>query len=162
MRKLLTALAVSLLALVATRLDAATAPASITFTRPTTWSNGSPLAASDIAGYQVECQFTATGSTSSVPCTLTGAPLAGGTSQSGSVTVTYPPIGGQACFSLRTVAVGGMLSPGSTPPACKTLPALTPSDPSNVTITVTLAISIKSDAPVTVAMSAPVVTGPER
>lgn len=134
---------------------AATKPVGITFTRPTQWSDGSPLAASDITGYQVECQFTATGATAATPCTLTGSPLPGGTSQTGSVTLTYPPVGGEACFVLRTVATGGLLSEGSAPPHCKTLPALRPADPSNVTITITVAINIEANGAVSVAMAQP-------
>jgi hypothetical protein len=138
-----------LLLCVAGVAEAATGNASITLTRPTAYTDGSPLAASAITGYAVDCQFTATGATSSTTCTLTGSPLPGGTATGGNVTLTYPAAGGNACFVLRTL-VGALSSAGGTP-VCKALPGVPPNDPTNVTITVTLAINLESASEIRVA-----------
>ncbi len=133
---------------------AATGIATISFTRPTTYSDGSALPASAITGYAVDCQFTPTGG-AAAPCTLTGSPFAGSV-QSGNVTITYPPVGGSACFSLRTLV--GSLSSVASAASCKTFDAVTPSPPTNVVVTVSLSLNLSSASPITVVASTPVVT----
>ncbi len=145
-----------LLLLIVGVAQAATATTAITFTRPTTYTDGSTLAASAITGYAVDCQFTPTGSSTATACTMTGSPLPGGTATGGNVTLTYPAAGGNACFVLRTL-VGSASSAGSAP-VCKALAAVPPSDPTNVTVTITLAINLESDSPIRVAVAQPVVT----
>jgi hypothetical protein len=108
---------------------------------------------SAITGYAVDCTFTPTGGTAAA-CTLAGSPLPG-SAQSGNVTVTYPAVGGSACFSLRTLV--GTNSSVGTAPVCKTFDAVAPNPPTNVTVTVTVALTLKSASPITVA-GAPVVT----
>lgn len=131
---------------------AATGTASLTFTRPSTYIDGSALAASDITGYAVECTFTPTGGVVA-PCTMTGATLPG-TAQSGAVTLTYPAKGGQACFVLKTL-VGSTSSAGTQPPACKTFAPIPPSDPTNLTVTIALVMNVTSASPIIVTMSGP-------
>lgn len=137
---------------------AATSPQTGTWTAPTTYVDGSALASSDITGHDIDCQFTPTGGVAAAcnfaPTSTTGS----GTSFA--VTVTYPSnTAGKACFRVRTktasaVSAYGPLIAGS----CRDLPALTPSAPGAVTITVTIALSLTSDSPITVAMAEPVVT----
>lgn len=136
---------------------AATAdPVALTFTRPVAYTNGSALPTTAITGYAVDCTFTPTGGTAAV-CALTGSPLAGGTNQVGTVQLTYPAVGGEACFKLRTL-VGQQTSAGTQPAVCRTLAALVPNDPTNLTITITVAVNISSDTPIRVAVVEPVVT----
>lgn len=145
-----------LVSLVTGVASAATGSTALNYTRPTTYVDGSTLPSSAITGYTVGCTFTPTGGTATA-CTLNTTTLPGGTSTSGSVTITYPAAGGTACFTLRTNTATAT-SPGSQPAACKDLPALAPSDPTNLTVTITLAINIASDSPVRVAVATPVVT----
>lgn len=152
MKRLLSSIALSIISAIAC---AATGTAALSFIRPTTYVDGSALAASAITGYAVDCTFTPTGGTATA-CASSPATLPG-TAQSGNITLTYPAIGGQACFVLRTL-VGTNSSAGSSPPACKALAPIAPSDPSNLTVTITVALTISSATPITVAMTPPVVT----
>lgn len=145
-----------LLAVLPSLVLAATGTSALSYTRPTTRVDGSTLAASEITGYAVDCTFTPTGGTATA-CTLSTTTLPGGTSASGSVTITYPAVGGVACFKLRTLT-GSLSSPGSQPAACKDLPAVAPSDPTNLTVTITVALNVSSDTPIRVAVAEPVVT----
>lgn len=138
----LAAMGVLLLALVAPAF-AATGTATITFTRPTKWSDGSTLAASEITGYQVECTFTPTGGTAT---SCTAANLPGGNSSSGQVTITYPAVGGIGCFRLKTLTAQTSSDTFSQPPACKAFPPITPNNPTDVTVTVVVSV-IVSGAP---------------
>jgi hypothetical protein len=135
--------------------NAATANVTINYVRANTYVDGTPLPASSITGHAVDCSFTPTGGTAAL-CALTGSPFPGSV-QSGTVVVTYPPVGGQACFALKTL-VGSNSSNGSQPPVCVALPAIKPGDPTNVTVTITLAINLQSDTPIRVAVAEPVVT----
>lgn len=145
-----------LAALVSGVASAATGSAAISLTRPTTYVDGSTLPSSAITGYSVGCTFTPTGGTAAA-CTLSTTTLPGGTSTGGTVSITYPAVGGTACFTLKTMTATNM-SDGSQPPVCKDLPGVKPSDPSNVTITITVALNIASDSPIRVAVAEPVVT----
>lgn len=127
------------LALLTTAALAATGSSLITFTRPSTWSDGSPLAATDITGYQVDCTFTPTGGAATACAT---ANLPGGSVSSGTVTITYPVAGGVACFRLKTLTA---LVPGdgfSTSQACRTFARVTPNNPTDLTVTVTVTVTV--------------------
>lgn len=150
-----TAIAVLILCVVGVA-TAATSPTSITFTRPTTYIDGSPLAASSITSYTISCDWTSTGATTSQPCTLSTTTIPG-QSTTGTLTLTYPASGGSACFTLRT-NVGSVQSIASSPAACKTLDAIAPNPPSNVTVTVSVALQLSSASPITVVAATPVVT----
>jgi hypothetical protein len=71
------------------------------------------------------------------------------------MTLTYPATGGEACFTLRTTTTAGLVSIDSSPKACKTLAPVSPNPPTNVTVTITLALDLKSDSPITVALAGP-------
>jgi hypothetical protein len=149
-------LLIAALALCALPTFAATAPTAITFTRPTTYVDGSALPASAITSYTIACEFTAPGATNATPCTLSTTTIPG-QSTTGTLTLTYPGTGGQACFTLRT-NVGSVQSNSSSPAACKTLDAIAPSPPTNVTVTVSVALQLSSASPITVVAATPVVT----
>lgn len=102
--------------------------ANISFTRPTTYTNGQPLLATSITGYEFRC---GTGTTTGVVCTtLTLA----GTATSGTMAITVPAEGGTACIEGRTLVASG---PGPySSPACKAWPAWKPGAPGTVTVVV--------------------------
>lgn len=158
MRRLLFALvSVAALCGVFSPADAATGSGAIAFTRASQYTDGSTLAAADITGYSVGCTFTPTGGTSAACTAFTGSPLAGGSNQAGTVTLSVPASGGQACFTLKTLTASA--SSAGTAPFCKTFAdTRVPGDPTNATITISVTLNLTSAAPITVAMSAPVVT----
>jgi hypothetical protein len=133
---------------------AATGPAVLTWTRPTTYTDGSPMPASDITAYGVQCTLTPTGGTAA-PCVLSSATLAGNVI-TGSLTVTYPAQGARACFRLVT-RVGTRESDPSNE-SCKDFAPLTPSPPTNVTITISVSLSITVNPDGSVSASEPGVT----
>jgi hypothetical protein len=145
-----------LVSLLGSFAHAATGSSSVTWTRATTYVDGSALPSSAITGHKIVCTFTPT-TGAAVPCTLS-ATSASGTATSLTTTLTYPASGGQACF--QTVTTAGIDSDPSpvTAGSCKTFAPLQPSPPSNVTVTVTLALTITSDSPISVAMAPPVVS----
>jgi hypothetical protein len=134
------------------------ATSTLAFTRPSTYSDGSTLPSSAITGYVVTCTFTPTGGTASACTGLTGSPLAGGTNQAGSITFTAPAAGGQACVKLFTQTATAADPVGSSPACTTVADTRTPGSPTNVTVTVTVALQISSDTPIRVAVSEPVVT----
>ena len=156
MKKLLAALAVSVLAFVVSRADAATGTVNLSWTNPTTYVDGTPLPAAAIAETQAYCDFTPTGSTNATPCASAAPAAFAGSVSSGVQTFTYPPQGGKACWYVRT-RVGVAVSDPASPVACKDFAPIKPNAPSNVTVTVTLTLNMQSDSPISVAMSAPVV-----
>jgi hypothetical protein len=117
-----TRLYASVLALAAASLlackpaEAATGTAAITLTRPTAYTDGTPLAAADIAEYPVVCRFTPTGATSST--------------------------GGRLCLRIRATANGVNSDPSNE--TCKDVPAVAPNAPGSVTITITIIVSTDS------------------
>jgi hypothetical protein len=136
---------------------AATGSTAVNYTPPTQYEDGTPLPASDIKGYAVDCKFTPTGGSTASVCTLDTTTLPGGTARTGTVKITYPVTGGTACFVLKTMTVAAQ-SDGSQPPACQVLPAVQPNDPTNLTITITLTLNIASDTPIRVAVAEPVIS----
>lgn len=116
---------------------AATADVSMSWERPTAYEDGSPLPASSISGYSVLCGFTSTGASSPAPCTFTPTSIAGN-ALTGSVTLTYPPEGGDACFRLVT-RVGALESVPSEA-SCVHFEPLRPGSPSNFKVTITVRI----------------------
>ena len=119
----------------------ATGNATLSYQRPTTFTDGSALAAAQIASYTVTCTFRQTGQTATTPCTLSSTTIPGGTSSSGSVTLTYPAAGGEACFRLAT-NVNGYPPSDPSGESCKTFAAIQPSPPTGVTVTVIVAVTI--------------------
>lgn len=137
---------------------AATGTAALTSQPTLTYTDGSPLAAADIVGYAIDCQFTPTGASSASACAASPTSVTGSTA-SASVVVTYPAsTGGKACFRMATKtasSVSALSALGAN--SCVNLPALSPSAPGSVTVTITLALMLTSDSPITVAMSAPTI-----
>lgn len=133
----------ALLALLATAASvfAATGPAAVTWTRPTTYVDGTALAPGEIIGNRIVCVFTPTGATASVPCVFTPTSVAGN-AVTGNFTVTYPAQGGRACFQVVVQTQGADADPSTvTDASCKTFPALKPSPATGVTVTVTVTIN---------------------
>lgn len=120
-----------LLALAPVLSFAAVAPLS--FNRPTTYADGSPLAAADIDGYELRCVSFNGGA-----CSIPAVPLPG-TFASGNVTVAVPSSGGNACFHVVT-NVNALFSVPSNQ-ACKVFPAVAPGPPTNVTIAVVIDVN---------------------
>lgn len=120
---------------------AATSPYTLTWTRPTTYVDGSALPASAITGFRTQCTLTPTGGTAT-PCTFTPTGYAGSV-LTGTGTLTYPPQGGRACFAI-VVDVGSLSSDPSEigPNSCLTLAPIRPSPPGPVTVTITVAVNI--------------------
>lgn len=147
--------AVTLL-LLASPAFAQSATGSIAATRPTTNSDGSTLAASDIAGYTWSCQFTPTGG-NAAPCAGFSGGTVTGSNPNTTVTFTAPAAGGKACFSGVTRTVAGMVSAPSaiTAASCKDIAPSIPNPPGNVQVTVTLTLNLTSASPVTVALAGP-------
>jgi hypothetical protein len=144
-----TRLYASVLALAAASLlackpaEAATGTAAITLTRPTAYTDGTPLAAADIAEYPVVCRFTPTGATSSTACTTSPTALPGGTATGGAVTIAnLPAKGGRLCLRIRATANGVNSDPSNE--TCKDVPAVAPNAPGSVTITITIIVSTDS------------------
>lgn len=140
------------------RAYAAGGTAQLTTVLPTTYVGGDPLASTAITGSDIDCQFTPAGSSTATACTSSPSSVTGAASTA-SVSITYPAAtGGKACFRMRTktanaVSDWSVLGANS----CKDLPALAPSAPGAVTVTITLSLNLKSDTPITVAMAQPVV-----
>lgn len=130
------------LVLCAAAIPAQAATAGLTFTRPATYTDGTPLPAAEIASYNVRCSsFTPTGSTTPGSCpAVTPASLAG-TATGGTLTLTLPAGGGSACFQLQTVSTSGATSDW-TAPACKTFAPLVPNPPANVTVAVVIGLNM--------------------
>lgn len=117
------------------------APAGLSYTRPSQYTDGSPLPVGDITRYDIECvSFTPTGGTAGACPTISPTTLAGNAT-SGTVTLTIPAGGGQACFRLRTVVTSGATSDWSNT-ACKTFAPATPNPPGNVTVAVVIGINV--------------------
>jgi len=116
---------------------AVAATGSLTYVRPTTREDNSPLPASEIANYEITCTYTPTGG-SAAPCSGQSPLTFPGASLGGTVTFTVTA-DGQACFVLRTVDTGGRRSI-PTNPACKAIVIAPPNPPTGVTVAVNLAI----------------------
>lgn len=145
-----------LLLCVAGIANASTGNAALTAAAPTTYVDNTPLPASAIVGYNIDCQFTPAGSSTATACTMSPTSVIGST-MAASVTLTYPAAtGGKACFrtAAKTAVAVSDLSPlGAN--SCKDLPAVGPSAPGAVTVTITLALNLTSDTPITVALAGP-------
>lgn len=125
-------------ALTATSALAATGNAVVSWVPPTTYTDGSPLAPAAITGNAIDCIFTPTGGIAA-SCGSTPAQVAGNGTATGTVTLTYPPQGGRACFRVRVLV--GAVSADPSNEACKDFVALKPSPASNVVVTVTVSIT---------------------
>lgn len=119
---------------------AGTGGVQLSWVKPTTYSDGSALPATAITAYAIECTFTPTGGTAS-QCTQNASTFLGST-VTGSLTLTYPAIGGKACWRLRTVT-GATVSTDPSNEACKDFAALSANPPTNLTVTVTVTVNIQ-------------------
>lgn len=139
---------------------AATGTAAIGYTGSSTYTDGSALNPADIQFYAATCSFTPTGASAAGACTAANFPNAVGTATSISGTLSVPAKGGKACFQVTARANGVDSAPSAIVAAtsCKTFDPLPPSSPTNITVTITLALTISSDSPISVAMAEPVVT----
>lgn len=116
--------------LCAIALPAFAATANLSFNRPTTYRDGSPLAAADIDGYELRCA-----TFNGVACTIPAVTLPGDFT-SGQVTVTVPTSGGNACFHVVTNVDGVFSLPSNQ--SCKVFSPTQPGSPTNVTIAVVI------------------------
>lgn len=102
--------------------------ANITFTPPTQYTNGQPLAAASITGYEFRC---GTGTTTGVTCT---ALTLAGTATAGTMAVTVPAEGGTACIQGRTLVASG---PGPySSLVCKVFSPWQPKPPQTITVVI--------------------------
>lgn len=109
--------------------------ATLSYTPPTTYTDGSPLPAADILGYEFRCGAGTSAGVSCTPLTLPG------TATGGTMVITGPAAGFTACVEGATRVAAG-LGPYSSPPACKTFAAIPPNPPGNVTIAVVIGINM--------------------
>ncbi len=105
---------------------------TVNWSIPTTYTDGSALPSSEIAGYSVTCRFTPTGGTGGA-CTLSKTSLAGGAATSDTLSATIPAAGGQLCLKLSTRLRSAALSTESAE-ACKTFAPLDPAPPTGVRV----------------------------
>jgi len=113
--------------------------AALSYTLPTTYSNGAALPVTAIAGFDAQCSsFTPTNGTAGA-CTIAGGSVTGAVT-SIVLTGTISPTGGSACFQVRTRATNGEVSTW-TAPKCKTFAAVPPSEPGNVTVAVVIGVN---------------------
>lgn len=125
--------------LIALALPAFAATGQITYARPTSYDNGTPLPASAITGYEFRCR---SGTTAGVSCSPLSLP---GDATSGTMTITVPATGGTACVEGRAAAGAGNWSVWSTGPdatSCKIFPAFVPNPPGNITIAVVIGVAV--------------------
>lgn len=111
------------------------ASATLSYTAPTSYIDGSPLPASAITGYEFRC---GAGTTAGITCTPLSLP---GTATGGTMVITGPATGFTACIEGRTLVALGP-GPYSSPPFCKTYAAVPPGPPGNVTIAVVIGINV--------------------
>jgi hypothetical protein len=114
--------------------------AILTFTPPTQYTDGSPLPASAITGYEAQCsKWTPTGGVAGTCTQFPASTLAAGTT-GGTLTGTIPAAGGTACWQMRTKSAPGPGPWGAE--ACKTFAPLLPNPPGNVTVAVVIGINM--------------------
>jgi hypothetical protein len=107
------------------------ATANLSWVAPTTYTDGTPLQASAITGYNFRC---GAGTTTGVSCTPVSTT---GTATAAVMQVAVPATGGTACIEGQTVTAAAA-GPYSIPPVCKTFPALQPGPPASITVAVVL------------------------
>ena len=107
------------------------ASATISFVPPTTYTNGSPLPAASITGYDLRCTgFTPTGGTAGA---CDAPPLSiPGTAKGGEMIVAVPVEGGEACFTATTKTALSDSAPSV--PSCKVFPSIPPAAPTNLKV----------------------------
>lgn len=133
-------LALAALVSIAAPRPADAAAAAVAWTQPSAYTDGTPLTASAIAGFEIQCSSLApTGGTKGT-CPAAPVSLSGAVS-SGSITVTIPAGGAEACFQVRTRATSGTVSAWSAE-ACRTFAAAVPNAPTNVTVAVVVGVSV--------------------
>lgn len=109
--------------------------ATLTFTPPTSYTDGSPLPASAITGYEFRC---GAGTSAGVTCTPLTLP---GTATGGTIAITGPASGFTACVEGATRVAAG-LGPYSSPLACKTFAPVPPNPPGNIVVAVVIGINV--------------------
>jgi hypothetical protein len=117
---------------------AGAATGDLSFTRPAMRTDGSVLAASEIASYTIGCTYTPTGGVAA-PCVSLLPTSFSGASLGGAVAFTVTA-NGQACFTLATVDTGGRSSV-PTNPACKAVTISPPNPPGNVVVAFNITIN---------------------
>lgn len=120
-------------------VSALAASGNLSFTRPTSRADGSPLAASEIASYQISCSYTPTGGVAAACSGLSPSSLAG--SATGGTVTFNANANGRACFSLVTVDTAGRRSAPSAQ-ACKDIAIAVPNPPGNVTVAVVIGLNM--------------------
>lgn len=127
---------IALLALCASAsAQTATPNATFTWAVPTTYEDGSAMAASDIRGYQINCRFIPKAGGADQPCVLSKNILAGGAVTSDTLTVTIPAAGGNACFRLSTLTnSSSAMSTNPSNEACKIFPPVAGAPPTNLRV----------------------------
>ena len=118
------------------------APGSLSYSRPTTYVDGSTLPVEEIASYNVRCSsFTPTDSPTAQACPTISPTTLAGSATGATITLSIPGSGGAACFQVQTVATSGQTSDWSTE-GCKTFPPVAPNPPANVTVAVVIGINV--------------------
>jgi hypothetical protein len=133
----LTALFLMLLTLF-TLSNALAATGNLSYTRPATYVDSTPLPVGDIASYNVRCaSFTPTGSATPGTCPAITPTTLPGTATGGALTFTLPAGGGRICVQVQTVTVAGASSDWSGE-GCLVVAPLVPNAPTVVTISLVL------------------------
>jgi hypothetical protein len=143
--KRLTSLLIGLLGFfVAPLAHAATVSVAVSYSRPTTYENGSALPPGAIASYGIGCTFTPVNG-SAAPCASMSTGIFAGTATSGSFSFVAPDVGGRLCVQLVTRTAAGIEgSPSAlTSNSCKdvVVPPQIPNAPGSVTIVVTVTVT---------------------
>lgn len=118
----------------------AASQATLSFTPPTQYTDGTAMPASAITGYDVQCSgWTPTGG-ARVACTQFAAVVLAGNATGGVLTGSIPGTGGTACFQVRTkTALADSAWPNE---KCKTFAPLIPNPPGNVTVAVVVGMNM--------------------
>jgi hypothetical protein len=116
----------------------AAASGTLSYTRPITRADGSPLAATEVASYTINCTYTPTGGVAAA-CASQAPTSFAGTALGGTVTFVVSA-SGQACFTLRTVDTAGQQSAASNQ-ACKAVTIAVPNPPTNVVVAFNVTIN---------------------
>lgn len=112
---------------------------ALSFTRPTSYVDGTALPPASITGYEAKCTSFAPSGGVSGPCTYTPL-IIPGTALNGVMTLTIPVVGGSACFTLETLTAVARSAPTNS--VCKVFSAVPPNPPTNVTVAVVIGINV--------------------
>lgn len=130
-----------ILALLLAPITALAGTVTLSWTAPTTYSNGAPLPAADIVGYEIECvSFTPNGSTTAQTCAAGVKTIAPATSYVFDVG-TVPVSGGTYAFVARTKVAAATSANSNT--ATKLFAAVPPNPPGGLVTTAATAYDVK-------------------